>query len=185
MLTQAETAELVRRAQRGDSAAFTALVKGYLRAGYLVALSVLARPADAEDVAQDSFMRAFENIDSCRDPERFAGWFLQIVRNRALNWLESRRLRDVSPDGAKVIELFTAPAQSVGMRQALLEALSTLEPRQREIVLLHDLENWTHAEIASALGISEVLSRQSLFRARQNMRAKLGGAAPLEENHGQ
>jgi RNA polymerase sigma-70 factor (ECF subfamily) len=184
VLTQAETAEFVCRAQRGDRAAFAALVKGYLRAGYAVALSVLSRPADAEDVAQDSFLKAFERIETCREPEHFAAWFLQIVRNRAFNWLESRRLRDVSADGAKVIEFSTTPAESAGMRQALLDALAVLDPRQREVVLLHDLENWTHPEIAAALEISEVWSRQHLFRARQILRTKLGGV-PLEENHGQ
>jgi RNA polymerase sigma factor (sigma-70 family) len=70
------------------------------------------------------------------------------------------------------------------MRQALLDALAALEPRQREVVLLHDLENWTHPEIAAALGISEVWSRQHLFRARQLLRAKLGAGPRCEENHG-
>jgi RNA polymerase sigma-70 factor (ECF subfamily) len=184
VLTQTETADLVRRAQQGDREAFTALVKGYLRAGYVVALSVVSRPADADDVAQDAFLKAFERLDSCREPEHFAAWFLQIVRHRAFNWLESRRLRDVSADGAKILEFSTTPAESAGMRQALLSALAALEPRQREVVLLHDLENWTHPEIAAALNISEVSSRQHLFRARQLMRAKLGATAPSEENHG-
>jgi RNA polymerase sigma-70 factor (ECF subfamily) len=184
VLTQPETANLVRRAQGGDQNAFSALVKGYLRAGYLVALSVVSRPADAEDIAQDAFLKAFERIDSCREPEHFSAWFLQIVRNRAFNWLESRRLRDVPADGAKVLELITAPTEFAGMRQALLAALDTLDPRQREVVLLHDLESWSHPEIAAALGISEVGSRQHLFRAHQLMRIALGGGAPLEENHG-
>ena len=184
VLTQAETAHLVRRVQRGDRAAFTALVKGCLRAGYVTALSVVSRPADAEDVAQDAFLKAFEHIDNCREPEHFVAWFLQIVRNRAFNWLEGRRLRDVPADGARILEFSSASAESAGMRQALLAALEALEPRQREVVLLHDLENWTHPEIAMALGISEVGSRQHLFRARQLMRAKLGDGAPLEEKHG-
>jgi RNA polymerase sigma-70 factor (ECF subfamily) len=184
VLTPAETADLVRRAQQGEREAFAALVKSYLRPGYVVALSVVSRPADAEDVAQDAFLKAFERLDSCREPEHFAAWFLQIVRRRAYNWLESRRLRDVSDDGAKVLEFSTAPAESAGMRQALLDALAALEPRQREVVLLHDLENWTHPEIAAALGISEVWSRQHLFRARQLLRAKLGAGPRCEENHG-
>jgi RNA polymerase sigma-70 factor (ECF subfamily) len=183
--TKAETAELVRRAQQGDPHAFTALIKEYLRAGYAVALSVLSRPADAEDVAQDSFLKAFERIETCREPEHFAAWFFQIVRNRAFNWLESRRLRDVASDDAKIIEFSTAPVESAGMRHTLLVALAALEPAQREVVLLHDLENWTHSEIAAALGISEVGSRQHLFRARQLMRAKLSGGTPSEEHHGQ
>ena len=155
VLTQAETGDLVRRAQQGDREAFAALVKGYLRAGYVVALSVVSRPADADDVAQDAFLKAFERIDSCREPEHFAAWFLQIVRHRAINWLESRRLRDVPADGAKILEFSTAPAESAG-----------------------------HPEIAVVLGISEVWSRQHLLRARRLMRAKLGVGAPAGEKHG-
>lgn len=183
-LTHDDTADLVRRAQRGEEAAFTALVRGYLRPAYGIALSVVGRPMDAEDIAQDAFLKAFQVIDTCREPNRFAAWLFQIVRNRALNLLESRRLRDVAPDSAKVLEFTTMPTASSGERESLLSALADLDTVKRQVVLLHDLENWTHAEIAGALGISEVLSRQHLFKARQTLRAKLGGEKPLEGNHG-
>jgi RNA polymerase sigma-70 factor, ECF subfamily len=184
VLTHEETAHLVRHAQRGEPEAFTALVRGYLRAAYAVALAIVSRPADAEDIAQDTFMKAFEHIDSCREPERFAGWLLQIARNQARNHLDRRRLRDVPADGARIIELTTAAPGSAGMRQALLDGLAVLDERHREVVLLHDLENWTHPEIAATLGVSEVMSRQILWKARQTLRAKLGGALPLEDDHG-
>ena len=168
------TAELVLRARRGDRDAFTALVRAHLRAAYAVALSVVARPADAEDVAQDAFLIAFERLDSCRDPSRFAGWLLQIVRNQARNWLTKRRLRDV-PDREPPRE---QGAESVlpdtVLRQRLLDQLALLSAAQREVVLLHDLDGWTHPEIAAALGFSEVMSRQHLFVARRQLRAQLG-----------
>jgi RNA polymerase sigma-70 factor (ECF subfamily) len=184
VLTFAETADLVHRAQRGQADAFDGLVRAYLRAAYAVALSVVKRPADAEDIAQDAFLKAFQRLDTCREPERFVAWLLQIVRNRALNFRESRRLRDVAPAGGRVLEFTTAQPESAGMRHVLLAALADLDERQREVVLLHDLENWTHAEIGAALDISEVMSRQHLFQARQSMRMKLGDAMPLELNHG-
>ncbi len=184
MLSRSETADFVRRVQRGERMAFTALVKAYLRPGYAVALAVVTRPADAEDIAQDAILKAFERIDTRREPEHFAAWFFRIVRNHAFNWLEGRRLRDVCADGAQVLEFSTFPPTSAGMRHALLAALAALDPRQREVVLLHDLEDWTHPEIATALGISELLSRQHLFRARHTMRTRLGTGQPLEERHG-
>jgi RNA polymerase sigma-70 factor, ECF subfamily len=185
VLTQEATADLVRGALRGDSGAFTGLVRAYLRPAYSVALSVVRRPTDAEDVAQDAFMKAFASLDTCREPEHFAAWLFQIVRNRARNLLDSRRLRDVAADEGKVLDFASPSPESAGMREALLAALSDLDEEKREVVLLHDLENWTHAEIAQALHISEVLSRQRLFRARQLLRARLDGdaAQQTEEHH--
>jgi RNA polymerase sigma-70 factor, ECF subfamily len=178
------TASLVVRAQRGERGAFDALVRAYLRAAYAVALGVVGRPADAEDVAQDAMLIAFERIDTCREPARFAGWLLQIVRNQGRNWLERRKLRD-PPAGDVPQERFgeVPPPYAAGEQGGLLQAMGLLSPVAREVVLLHDLEGWTHAEIGSALGVSEVMSRQHLFLARRELRSQLGdpvadGGAP-------
>jgi RNA polymerase sigma-70 factor (ECF subfamily) len=184
VLTHDATADLVHRAQRGEADAFTGLVQAFLRPVYSIALSVVGRPADAEDIAQEAFLKAFQSIDTCREPERFAAWLLQIVRNRARNLLDSRRLRDVAPDGAKILEFATLPSESAGMQEALLSALADLDEEKREVVLLHDLEDWTHKEIAEVLDISEVHSRQHLFQARQILRAKLGGGLPQQISAG-
>jgi RNA polymerase sigma-70 factor (ECF subfamily) len=170
---------LVRRVQAGDAEASAALVRRFLRAAYLTSLSIVARPSDAEDVAQDAFISALEHIGSCREPARFAGWFLQIVRNRALNWLSRRRLRDVAADDRQHERASEAPSAS-SLKQPLLAALRELSEVQREIVLLHDLEEWTHAEIADVLGISEVMSRQHLWNARRKLRVQLAEFAATE-----
>jgi len=189
VLTHDASADLVHRAQRGEADAFTGLVQNFLRPAYSIALSVVARPADAEDIAQEAFLKAFQAIHTCREPEHFAAWLFQIVRNRARNFLESRRLRDVAPGDAKILEFTTQLSGAAGMREAMLSALAELDVEKREVVLLHDLEDWTHKEIAEALGISEVHSRQHLFRARQLLRAKLDGELPQgartesEKNH--
>ncbi|MBI2894023.1 MAG: RNA polymerase sigma factor [Deltaproteobacteria bacterium] len=178
-----ETASLVVRAQRGDADAFTALARRFLRAAYAVALAVVGRPADAEDVAQDAFVVAIERMETCREPARFGGWLLQIVRNRALNFLDARRLRDVPSNEAR--EDRAAPAtEEVGLRERLIAALTALSPIRREVVLLHDLEGWTHQEIGLALGISELMSRQHLFNARGVLRGRLAEENPAEVNHG-
>jgi RNA polymerase sigma-70 factor (ECF subfamily) len=173
---------LVRRVQAGDPDASARLVQMFLRAAYLTALSIVTRPSDAEDVAQDAFMVALERIDSCREPARFAGWFLQIVRNRALNWLARRRLRDVVADDRRpVAQSDAAVPGSPRLKQQLLAALGELTETQREVVLLHDLEEWTHAEIADALGMSEVMCRQHLWNARRKLRVQLSAHAPAEK----
>jgi RNA polymerase sigma-70 factor (ECF subfamily) len=171
-------AELVTRARRGDASAFDQLVRRHLRAAFAVALAVLGRPADADDLAQDAFVIALERLAECRDPARFSGWLLQIVRNRALHALAKRKLRDPTDTAGE-----PAAAQMLGdvvLRGRLLAALAELPQVQREIVLLHDLDGWSHAELAGALGLSEVNCRQLLFGARRALRAALAA----EEIHG-
>jgi RNA polymerase sigma-70 factor (ECF subfamily) len=175
-------AELVARARRGEASAFDQLIRRHLRAAYAVALAVLGRPADADDIAQDAFVIALERLDDCREPARFSGWLLQIVRNRALHALERRKLRDSAGDVPDV----AAPGATadVVLRAQLLAALATLSAVQREIVLLHDLDDWTHAELADALGLTEINCRQHLFTARRALRVELSSLAPVEVHHG-
>jgi len=181
----ATDAELVIRARRGDAPAREALVRRYLRPAYAVALSVVRNVADAEDLAQDALVAALGRLDQCREPERFAGWLFQGVRNRAMNQIEQRQTRRGLLDEVPRGEWVEGAAPPVLLRRRLVGALERLRPVQREVVLLHDLESWTHAEIAAALGISEVMSRQHLFVARKAMREWLGdglvGEAPPEE----
>jgi RNA polymerase sigma-70 factor (ECF subfamily) len=178
MVDEAESdGKLVARARRGDFGAREALVRRFLRPAYAVALSLTRNVADAEDVAQESLVTAMVRLDQCRDPERFAGWLFQGVRNRALSQVEQRRVRREILEEVPQGEWVEASVPPVLLRRRLTRALEQLTQAQREVVLLHDLESWTHAEIASALEISEVMSRQHLFVARRAMRELLGDDA--------
>jgi len=145
VVTPAEppVAELVARARRGDPSAFDQLVRRHLRAAYAVALAVLGRPADADDVAQEAFVAALERLDDCREPARFSGWLIRIVRNRALHALEKRKLRDPRDEAGEVAAPGTAG--DVVLRAHLLAALATLSTVQREIVLLHGGRVWVES----------------------------------------
>lgn len=179
-------AQLVDRARRGDVAAFEALVRRYLRPAYAVALAGTREPADAEDVCQDAFVAALERLEECREPERFAGWLIEIVRNRARDAARRRRVRaadpldaatePVSPDDPSVA------AERAELRHSLLAALETLTDRQREIVLLHDLEGWRHREIGERLGVSAGAARVHLHHARRALRAVLAPGYAKEAN---
>ena len=169
----ASDAYLVRKAQAGDSQAFGALVGRYMRAAYAVGLSVTGRHDDAEDAAQEAFMVALARLDDCRTPDRFAGWLLTIVRNRARNLVRREVLRDTdvlpetaaargrTPEGA---------AEHAELQERLGTALQRLPEVQREIVLLHDLEGWRHREIAERLGIPSGTVRSHLHVARKSLR---------------
>jgi RNA polymerase sigma-70 factor (ECF subfamily) len=176
--------DLVVRARRGDAPAMEALAHRYLRASYAVALSVLRHPADAEDASQEALLTALRSLDQCRDPDRFAAWLFQSVRHRALKQITRRRVRARHADEVEPGAVVEVDAGRVVLRQRLLSALERLTPVQREVVLLHDLEGWTHPEIAAGLEVSEVMSRQHLFVARRAMREHLANPSTEDAEHG-
>lgn len=183
MIQPESTPELVRRAKEGDAAALEALVRRHLRAAFAMALAIVRRPADAEEVAQDAVMVALEKLESCRDPERFSAWLLRIARNRALDLVKQRRGRElVLAEWMPMSGDVQGSPESSQLRQSLLEGLMTLSELQRQVVLLHDLEGMTHAEIADACQLSEVASRQHLFQARRLLRQELAAEERGEDD---
>jgi RNA polymerase sigma-70 factor, ECF subfamily len=171
-------AALVARALAGDADGFEMLVRRHFRAAYAVALALTREPADADDVCQDAFVRAYERLADCREPHRFAAWLAQIVRNRARNRLAYFRIRRALPlasaeDRASSRASPAVDAEREELRRALLAALGGLPPVQREVVMLHDLEGMKHGEIAELVGCSEGMSRRHLSDARRVLRVKL------------
>ncbi len=169
----ASDAYLVRKAQAGDSQAFGVLVGRYMRAAYAVSLSVTGRHDDAEDAAQEAFMVALARLDDCRTPDRFAGWLLTIVRNRARNLVRREVLRDTDDLPETAASRGRTPekaAEHAELQERLEAALRRLPEVQREIVLLHDREGWRHREIAEHLGIPSGTVRSHLHFARKILR---------------
>lgn len=181
---RASDAVLVAQTRSGNGAAFERLVRRHYRTTFAVALAICGSRADAEDVCQEAMIRALEKIDSCRTPERFGAWLSEIVRNRALNHLEHARVRRAEPlEDGEFGQDTTTPETNLVRREVgkrLEAALVKLSPRQREVVLLHDLDGWSHREIADNMGVSEVMSRQLLFTARQTLRGLLAALRPQE-----
>jgi RNA polymerase sigma-70 factor, ECF subfamily len=170
-------AELVLGVRRGDRRAAGHLLERYMRACRAVALAVTGSEADADDVCQDGFVIAIERIDSCRDPARFAGWLLQIVRNRARNLVRDRELRETMSLDERLPAGSGTPVADVErdeLRDRLRAALATLSEPQREVVLLHDLEGWRHREIAERLELPAGTVRSHLHHARRRLREILG-----------
>jgi RNA polymerase sigma-70 factor (ECF subfamily) len=170
-------ADLVAEVREGSRAAANILAERYLRSCRAIALAVLGDIAAAEDTCQEAFVYAIEHIDDCRDPERFGAWLRQIVRSTAKNQLRYRRIRRTEslPEGMQDSGL-ESPAEGAERRDlaaGLLVALSTLAPDRREVVLLHDLEGWTHSQIAEQMGIPAGTVRSHLHFARRQLRLLL------------
>lgn len=178
--SQLTDGKLVILARSGDTGAFAILVQRYRRAAYSVAYAVTGRHEDAEDGAQEGFIVALQRLDECRKPERFAGWFLTIVRNRARNLVRRERLREGDPLPFTLESRVGGPErrlEEVELRSRLKKALGELTEVQREVVLLHDLEGWKHREIAERLDMPAGTVRSHLHYARKRLRELLSADA--------
>jgi RNA polymerase sigma-70 factor (ECF subfamily) len=178
---------LFERVRRGDTVAFEALTRRHYRAAYAVALGVLGYRMDAEDACHDGFLQALRRWESCRQPDRFAQWICQIVRNQARTLARSARVRRTEPleghDAADGQDVDRALIQSE-LEGRLESALSQLTAVQREVLVLAEVDEWPHGRIAEFLEISEGMSRQHLFQARKALRATLGVETLEEYRHG-
>ena len=173
-------AALVEQTRAGDEKAFGLLIRRHYRVSFAIALGMLGERADAEDVCQDAFIKALEKIDECRDPDRFVGWLLRIVRNRAHNYRSYERVRKAEGLDRGGLATRADPGRDLEtseLSRRLALALATLRDVPRQVVLLHDMEGWKHREIADLLDISEGMARQHLFVARKKLRTLLAGPA--------
>jgi RNA polymerase sigma-70 factor, ECF subfamily len=170
-------AELVTRTLRGEAEAFDRLIDRHLDAAYAVSLALTARPADAEDVCQDSFLVALEKLEQCRDPARFRVWLLQIVRRRAHNLRRFHGVRsEVDIEAVSPLRSSSNPAldaERSDLRDHVAQALEQLSDLQRQVLILFCMEGWNHAEIAQSLEITIGGSRAALFKARSSLRGQL------------
>ncbi len=174
---------LVERTRGGDADAFGALVERYMRSAYVVALSVTRRHEDAEDAAQESFLVSLQRIEECRDPDRFAGWLMTIVRNRARNLVRREVLRGTDPVPEMARSRTPTPdldMEAAELERDLVEALGELTEIQRQIVLMHDLEGWKHKDIADRLELPSGTVRSHLHFARKALRSALTALLPLD-----
>jgi len=172
---------LFETAQAGDRDAFAEVVRTHFRIAWLTALAVVGDATHVEDVVQDAFVRCWQRIGQCRSHLAFAGWLRSVVRSVALNHLDREAVRaTLSLDAVEAVgrESPERDLERSLLRDRIAVALRTLSTLQREVLLLHDLEGFKHAEIAGLTGISELVSRRHLSNARARMRRALEQPAP-------
>jgi RNA polymerase sigma-70 factor (ECF subfamily) len=177
--TDAEETALVERARRGDPAAFDALVRRHLPGALVAAERLLGDRADAEDLVQDAFLRALDRLPLL-DPNRpFGPWFYTLLRNLGINQLRARKVRYTEPEKLDAASPDALPDEEMvrtEVRERFDAALAALTPRQREIVMLFEVEGWKGAEIAEHLGLTPENVRWHLHQAKKSLRVSL---APL------
>lgn len=165
--------EWILAAQAGDQEAFGWLVRRHQRRAYAVARAIVMNHEDAEDAVQDAFLHAYRALERFRPDQAFGAWLHRIVANAALDLTRRRKVREADELPETVSSPFRDPAESDDLRRRLQESLAVLPPRQRAVIVLHDIEGYKHAEIGQMLGIPEGTARSDLHYARARLRDAL------------
>lgn len=176
----------------GDSEACRRLVAKYWRLLIAWVRPRIESGLDAEDIVQETFIRAFRGIGALKNPSRFAGWLLKIARNRTVDYKRKRRefqsLDKLSEEGDGPLQL-TAPPVDLGEKidrgeeyDAILEAVDNLPEKYRIVVMLRYFEGLSGSEIALILDEPAGTVRNRLFRAHEKIRGLLRSRAERKQD---
>jgi len=179
--------ELVRRAQKGDLEAYDELIKRYQERIYATVYHMTSNHEDANDLAQDAFIKAFQALKSFKGGSSFYTWIYRIAVNKTINFLKQRKnrlhmsLNDVdfnTENNQDLVALISdkTPRREAGLKELsekLNEALLKLSEQHRLVMVLHDVQGQSHEEIAEIMNCNIGTVRSRLFYARQQMQAWL------------
>ena len=185
-------AELIARAKCGDLRAFDQLVLQHQQTVFAVALRMLGSRDEAQDIAQDAFVRAFRGLGSFRQEAKLSTWLVSITmnlcRNRRRWWMRRRRVIVASLDDSgngderalkdEIADLAPSPAllaERSDQKRVIMAALQTLDEEDRMVIVLRDIQGYAYEEIAEALGWPLGTVKSRLSRARLQLRARLDG----------
>ena len=171
----------------GDETALAPLVEKYKRMVYRLAMQITKNHADADDVMQETFIKVYRSIRTFRKEAAFETWLYRIAVNEALNFVKRRErqrestLETTSEAEYEVMTRYRAQiandphihAEKAELRHHVTEAVNNLSLKHRTVVILHEFEGLTHAEIASILNCSEGTVRSRLHYARKKLRTLL------------
>ena len=164
--------EAVAAAAAGSRTAFATLYRRHAARVHGAVLRLCGYdPIQAEDVTQEAFLAAWRSLPSFRGDSAFATWLYRIAVNQALATLRAQAVAVAG--GCVDEEVPFEPAYCPAERSELERAVASLPPRARSVLVLHDVEGWTHDDIARSLGITAGACKAHLHRARAMLRARL------------
>ncbi len=179
---------LVARAKEGDLAAYDELVRRHQQRIYGLCYHLTSNHEDANDLAQDTFMKAWKALKGFKGDANFYTWLYRIAYNHCLNHLKTRRNRtphlslddmdfnaEHDPEMVALVSHNT-PRRAAGLgelQKSLNAALLRLSEEHRTVVVLHDVQGLPHEEIAKIMGCNQGTVRSRLFYARQQLQAWL------------
>jgi len=178
---------MVRQAQKGDLAAYDELVRRYQQRIYATLYHMTANHEDANDLAQEAFIKAHQALKTFKGGSSFYTWVYRIAVNKALNYLKQRKsrpamsLNDLDLNAENDPDLMALISEKTPRREALLgelqqklnEAMLQLSEPHRLVVTLHDVQGLAHEEIAEIMECNVGTVRSRLFYARQQLQGYL------------
>jgi len=169
---------LVLRSQRADPAAFEELIRQHQHMIHALTYRMTGSLADAEDLAQETFIRAYDQIGGFRGSAKFSTWLYRIAVNTCLNWRQSEARRHQLY--ARAAEEFSVQHDAAGNKSgdqsnAVQAALLKLSAKQRAAVVLTIYDELSHAEAAQILGCSETTVSWRIFAAKRRLKRLLAG----------
>ncbi len=179
-MTDDEQGEISRSLQ-GDPEAFGALVRRYQRMIYALTYRMTGSLADAEDLTQEVFVRAHQELPGFRAESKFSSWLYRIAVNQCLNWRKRVARREQVHNAwhaENANNTVTDPPPDPALAQQVTEALQKLHPKQRAAIVLTTYEGLNHAEAARVLGCSEPTVSWRIFAARNKLKRLLKHAKP-------
>ncbi len=177
----------MRRSQQGDLAAYDELVRRYQERVYATIYHMTSNHEDANDLAQETFIKAFQAIKTFKGSSSFFTWVYRIAVNKTINFLKQRKNRphmslndldfnaEHDPDLVALVSDKT-PRREVSLaelQEKLNAAMQKLSESHRLVVTLHDVQGLPHDEIAEIMGCNIGTVRSRLFYARQQLQAHL------------
>lgn len=179
----AEELALMRRAQKGEVAAFEQIVTAYERKVYALALRSTGSEADAADLTQEAFLRAWRSLGKFRGDSAVSTWLYRITMNLCIDFSRKKSLQAVPLTDEEGAELPLPDTRAANSPEAALDrnelsrelqaALGLLSEEHRQIVILRDVSGLAYQEIAKMLGLEEGTVKSRLARARKNLRTIL------------
>jgi RNA polymerase sigma-70 factor (ECF subfamily) len=175
---QTATADrLLARARRGDLEALESLYRMHEGPVYNLARRICSRPEDAEEVLQETFVELARSLRQYRGEGSLAGWIRRIASRKALMLLRREKVRRAEPlEDEAAAATCTWDSDRSHARLDLEAALDTLSGTARAVLWLHDVEGYTHEEIAELSQRSVSFSKSQLARAHRRLRHRIGGA---------
>lgn len=164
-----DDAQLLSAAQRGDRRAFASLYRRHAPAVFGLALRVLGDRSAAEDIVQDVFLRALDQIDRIRDGDRLSGWLKRSAANASIDLIRKRR-PEADPE---MLEQIAGDIADPSDPLQLPRLLDGLPPQTRALLWLFVVEGWTHPELAERFGRSESWSKSIISRVLQQLRTRV------------
>ncbi|MBD3218838.1 MAG: sigma-70 family RNA polymerase sigma factor [candidate division Zixibacteria bacterium] len=178
--------ELIRKALSGEQDAYQALLQRYQKAVFHIVVKIIRNSDDAQDLVQETFMRAFNTLESYRSEYRFSTWLCKIAANCSIDYLRKKKIKAYSMDkpyqtknGAVEVELEDKganPEEHFLRKQRIMsieEAIKGLPPKYKQVIVYRHHDDKSYEEISRIMGIPIGTVKARIFRARELLKKKL------------